>query len=370
MTLLDTKAQIELANDPESAFAARRFLRENATLDSMRQTEADLLVTELIGNVIQHAGDVEKITLSMEQDRATGLKVTVSHPAKRDLDGAGRGVGHMVTDRLSRRWGTSFDGERLNVWFVLRTPGSVSLSPDLSDHDLFDRMSEDPGAFSDELIRRHGDLALAISKRYRGKGIDDDDLLQVAQMALLKAIQRFDDSYGDLRPFAAVTISGELKKLLRDRGWSVRVPRSLQERSLEVAKVTSRLTQSPNRAPTDEEVAEKVGIAPSEVDEARRAGKAYSASSIEKPTETTGMTLLDRLADEQISEFNPEERIMVTEAIKSLPDRQQHILMLRFEDDMTQSEIGEILGISQMHVSRLLRRAVDSLREKLEDDEA
>ncbi|REK12532.1 MAG: hypothetical protein DWQ40_11345 [Actinobacteria bacterium] len=357
----------ELPNDPESAFIARRFIRENATLDSMRQTEADLLVTELIGNVIQHAPDAREIELTLEQDRAVGLKVTVSHEAEAGIDGAGQGVGHLVAERLSRRWGTHFDNGRLHVWFVLRTPGSVTLSPDLSDQDLFNRMSEDPSSFSGELIRRHGDLAEAISKRYRGKGIDDEDLRQVAQMALLKAIQRFDDSYGDLRPFAAVTISGELKKLLRDRGWSVRVPRTLQERSLEVARATEQLTQRLNRPPTDDEVADEIGIDAAAVDEARRAGRAYSSSSIEKPTERTGLTLLDRLEDDDLSEFNREDKIMITEAIKTLPVRQQQILRLRFEEDMTQTEIGDILGISQMHVSRLLSKAIDALREKLDE---
>lgn len=355
----------ELPNGVQSAFEARRFIRENATLDSMRLTEADLLVTELIANVVQHAPDAGQITLTLEQDRAVGLKVTVAHEANAGIDGRGQGVGHFVVDKLSRRWGTEFDEGVLKVWFVLRTPGALTLSPDLTDHDLFGRMAEDPTVFSDELIRRHSDLAVAISKRYRGKGIDDEDLEQVARMALLKAIQRFDDSYGDLRPFAAVTISGELKKLLRDRGWSVRVPRTLQERSLEVAKTIERLTQTLNRAPTDEEVAAEIGIDAAEVDEARKAGKAYSSSSIERPTESTGLTILDHLEDEDLSEFNLEDRLMITDAIKTLPVRQQQILKLRFEEDMTQTEIGEILGISQMHVSRLLGRAIESLRENL-----
>lgn len=357
---------IELANDVESAAVARRFVRENATLDSMRLTEADLLVTELIANVVQHAPAADKITVSLEQDRLVGLKVTVSHPGDKGIEGAEPGVGHMVVDRVSRRWGSEVSDGRLAVWFVLRTPGTVTIAPDLDDQDLFSRMEEDPGAFSDELLRRHEDLARAISRRYRGKGIDDDDLHQVAQMALLKAIQRFDDSYGDLRPFAAVTISGELKKLLRDRGWSVRVPRSLQERSLEVARITERLTQNLNRKPTDEEVASEIGIDSLEVGQARQAGRAYSSSSIEKPAESTGMTLLDRLEDEDGSGFPAEDRIMIGEAVKTLPPRQQHILQLRFEEDMTQSEIGEILGISQMHVSRLLGRAISSLRQVLD----
>lgn len=359
----------ELANDAGSAYIAREFLREHATLDSMRQTEADLLVTELVANVIQHAPEAETITLTLEQDKATGLKVTISHSATSDINGARQGIGHLVTERYSRRWGTKFENGVLHVWFVLRTPGSVSLSADLSDHDLFSRMTEDPASFSGELLSRHADLAVAISKRYRGKGIDDDDLQQVAQMALLKAIHRFDDSYGDLRPFAAVTISGELKKLLRDRGWSVRVPRALQERSLDLGRATEKLTQQLNRAPTDGELARELDIDPDEVGEARNAGRAYRSSSIDKPAESTGLSLLDRLEETDPTLFNTEERIMISEVIESLPVRQQQILTLRFDEDLTQSEIGGILGISQMHVSRLLSRAIEELRNKLDESE-
>jgi RNA polymerase sigma-B factor len=355
----------ELPNDVGSAYLARQFLRENATLDSMRQTEADLLVTELVANAIQHSPDAGTITLTLEQDRATGLKVTVSHPADQDIEGAEPGIGLMVTERFSQRWGTRYDDGMLHVWFVLRTPGSVSLSPDLSDKDLFSKMAEDPASFSEELLGRHSDLARAIAKRYRGKGIDDDDLLQVAQMALLKAIQRFDDSYGDLRPFAAVTISGELKKLLRDRGWSVRVPRALQERSLAVGRATEKLTQDLKRDPSDEEIARELDIDAADVREARTAGRAYSSSSIEKPSENTGLSLLDRLEETDPILFNAEERIMISEAILALPVRQQQILRLRFEEDLTQTEIGDLLDISQMHVSRLLSRAIEDMRARL-----
>jgi RNA polymerase sigma-B factor len=359
----------QLPNEPASAAIARQFVREHATLDSMRQTEAALLVTELVANVIQHAPDAGTITLTLEQDRATGLKVTVSHPAERGIDGTGQGIGHLVTERYSQRWGTNFEDDTLHVWFVLRTPGSVSLSPDLTDQDLFDRMTEDPAAFSGELLNRHSDLALAISKRYRGKGIDDDDLQQVAKMALLKAIHRFDDSYGDLRPFAAVTISGELKKLLRDRGWSVRVPRALQESSLNLGRATEKLTQELNRIPTDEELARELDIDPVEVGEARSAGRAYRSSSIEKPAESTGLSLLDRLEDTDPGLFNAEERVMISQAIQELPVRQQQILKLRFDEDLTQTEIGDLLGISQMHVSRLLSRAIEDLRVRLGESE-
>lgn len=271
----------------------------------------------------------------------------------------------MLLERLTRSWGHVHDGENLTVWFALRTPGTRSVAPETSDDDLFELMADDPVAYSDELVRRHADLAQSISRRYRGKGIDDEDLIQVANMALLKAIQRYDPALGSIRPYAAATISGELKRLLRDRGWSVRVPRSLQERSLEVAKVREQLAQELNRPPDVSEIAEKMGITDDEVVEALDARQAYSSSSMDKPADTTGITLLDRLEDDDVRLLMADDRIMVEEAMAKLPERQQKILQLRFNDDLTQSEIAEEIGISQMHVSRLLSRSLESLRNSI-----
>lgn len=226
---------------PDSAARARGFLREKATLDSMRHAEADLLVTELIANAIAHSPESEEVVVSVRQDRDSGLVVSVEHPHPSTIEPEETGVGFLLLERLSRSWGIDHDGARLAVWFTLRTPGTTSIAPDISDEELVERMADDPAAYSDELVRRHNDLVTSISRRYRGKGIDQDDLLQVANMALLKAIQRFDPEIGSIRPYAAATISGELKRLLRDRGWSVRVPRSLQERSLEVARASEEI---------------------------------------------------------------------------------------------------------------------------------
>lgn len=353
---------------PDSAARARAFMRREATLDSMRHAEADLLVTELIGNVILHAPDVEEIRVSAEQDKDRGLVVTVSHPHPQEIVPEETGVGFLLLERLSRNWGHTHEDGQLSVWFVLRTPGTTSVSADMSDEELFERMEEDPASYSDELVRRHSDLAAAISRRYRGKGIDDDDLLQVAHMALLKAIQRYDPAIGSIRPYAAATISGELKRLLRDRGWSVRVPRSLQESSFEVARASETLAQELNRPPEPKEVAAKLDITEDEVLEAMDARQAYVSSSIDKPAENTGVTLLDRLEDEDVRLIMADDRMVVEEAMKKLPARQQRILRLRFNEDMTQSEIADEIGISQMHVSRLLSRALDTLEKSIGSD--
>jgi RNA polymerase sigma-B factor len=363
-SMMSEKTELTLEATPVSAARARAFLREHATLDGMRHAEADLLVTELIGNAIEHS-EAEEIVIGVEQDRERGLMVTVSHRYPSPLSDPSEGVGFMLVDRLSRSWGHEHDGEDLTVWFVLRTPGTTTIAGEVSDDDLFARMADDPAAYSDELVRRHGDLAASIARRYRGKGVDEDDLLQVANMALLKAIQRYDSSIGSIRPYAAATISGELKRLLRDKGWAVRVPRSLQERSLEVAKASEQLAQRLNRPPEVHEVAAQLDISEEDVIEAMDARQAYASSSIDKPVESTGVSLLERLENDDMELALADDRLVVEEAMKDLPERQQRILDLRFNEDMTQTEIADVLGISQMHVSRLLSSALKKLEKSI-----
>lgn len=355
-----------LPNNPASAAVARRYVRTNCTLDRMRLTEADLLVTELVANAYQHAPDVEWIELSIDASQINGIRIAVSQPSATPLPKGDLGVGLTLVDRIARSWGHDFDGGRLSIWFVLRRPGTAALSPDLDDEQLLTGMGQDPASFSDELVRRHSDLAASIARRYRGKGIDDEDLEQVSLMALLKAIQRFDPTLGTLRPFAAVTISGELKKLLRDRAWALRVPRSLQEKTLAVTRAAGQMTQELERAPTAQEVAQRLDLAKEEVVEAMIAGQAYRAASIDKASDKSGLTLADRLQEIEPSLLNLEERMAIEEGIAQLPARTRHILHLRFNEDMTQSEIAEIMDISQMHVSRLLSAAMEDLRTHLE----
>lgn len=362
-------AAVELPATPEAAFEARQFVRQNAVLDSMRYTEADLLVTELIGNAINHA-NTEKVSLRISPDDERRIRVTVSHPYPRGLEEVTNGVGLSLVDRVSQSWGWDHEDGVLSVWFTVRSPGAHTVSEELSDEDLIARLPQDQGPHADALVRRHRDLAISISRRYRGKGLADDDLEQVALMALLKAIQRFNPELGELRPYAAATISGEMKKLLRDRGWSVRVPRSMQEKTLLVGKAVEELTHRLGRPPEQAEVAEHVNLSVDEVEEALKARSAYATHSLDRPAETTGLTLIDRLDEVDIRLASAEDRVVLEQAIGRLPHRQRHILELRFNDDMTQSEIAEIVGISQMHVSRLISKAVETLREQLEQEPA
>jgi RNA polymerase sigma-B factor len=366
MTAMPDRHTLTLPSEPESAIEARRFLRGQTTLDSIRHSEADLLVTELIANVIDHSPEADEITVSVGVDSARDLVVTVSHKHPRDLDDPSPGAGFTLLDRISKSWGHKHSDGILSIWFTVRTPGTTAIAEDIEDDELFERMEDDPAAYSDELVRRHSDLAESISRRYRGKGVDEEDLLQVAHMALLKAIQRYDPTAGNIRPYAAATISGEMKKMLRDRGWSVRVPRSLQERSLEVANAAEQMSQRLGRPPELHELAAKLDMSENEVDEALKARRAYISNSMDKRSDETGRRLLDRLEDEDFHLSSAEDRVVVESAIRQLPERKQRILHLRFNEDMTQSDIAAEIGISQMHVSRLLRAAIEELQEIIE----
>lgn len=363
-----TPETLRLQTNPGSAARARSFIREHATLDSMRHTEADLLVTELVANVIQHASSAGEFELTVDLSARNGVEVAVSHEHSVPLTDFTPGVGFKLMERLAREWGHEHDGCRLRVWFLVRKPGSLGLPQELSDDELAARMAGDP-ACSDELVRRHRDLAISISKRYRRKGIAEEDLKQVALMGLLKAIQRYDPALGELRPYAAATISGELKRLLRDKGWSLRVPRPVQERALAITRASEELTHKLNRDPSHEEIAEYLSITEDEVAEAIGARLVYTSRSIDTPAVDSGASLLESLPGDSSGLEEAEVRLLLEDAIFKLPERQRLIMRLRFEEDMTQSEIADIVGISQMHVSRLLAKALEAMREHLVSEE-
>jgi len=221
-------------------------------------------------------------------------------------------------------------------------------------------------ALRDALVAEHRDLAHAIASRYMGRGEPSDELEQVALIGLLKAIERFDPDMGvPFGGFATPTIRGELKRHFRDRTWSVRVPRRLQELRVDVRTAADTLAQTLGRSPTVREVAESMGETPDTVLEAMAASSAYRSQSLQASTSDDGPTAADRLASEDDDHERAELRLMIRDGMATLPEREAEIVRLRFEEDLTQSEIAEAIGISQMHVSRLLRRALLSLRAAL-----
>ena len=227
-------------------------------------------------------------------------------------------------------------------------------------------------AAREELVHRFLPLAQHLARRYGGGREPLDDLVQVASMGLVKAVDRFDPDRGvAFSSFAVPTILGELRRHLRDTGWAVRVPRSVQERVLDVTAAIDRLSSVLGRSPSSSDVADELGITTEEVLEAREAGVALEALSLDAPRRTSdkeseGETRSDALgADDERLEL-VELGATIAPTLEQLSARDREILHLRFVEDMTQSEIASRIGVSQMHVSRLLRRALARLREPAE----
>ncbi|MFD9286973.1 RNA polymerase sigma factor SigF [Streptomyces sp. NPDC060030] len=222
------------------------------------------------------------------------------------------------------------------------------------------------------------ELNLALVKfaaaRFRTRSEPMEDIVQVGTIGLIKAIDRFELSRGvEFPTFAMPTIVGEIKRFFRDTSWSVRVPRRLQELRLELAKAGDELSQQLDRAPTVVELADRLGLTRDEVVEGMAASNAYTASSLDAKPDDNGDSGEGALADRLGYEDNGLEGIEYVESLKpliaSLPLRDRTILSMRFVSNMTQSEIGEELGISQMHVSRLLSRTLVKLRKGLTVEE-
>ena len=229
--------------------------------------------------------------------------------------------------------------------------------------ELFARLADDPSA-REALVRLHFPLVEYLARRFAGRGEPVDDLVQVASIGLLKAIDRFDRDRGvKFSTYATPTIIGELKRHFRDKGWAMRVPRRLQEIGLQLSRVVSEMYQDLGRSPTVAEIAERSGLSEDDVLEGMDAIHAHSIGSLDAPTDDEGQTSGGRLGAEDETYELLEGWASVAPHLEKLPDRERRILYLRFFRGMTQSQIAEKLGISQMHVSRILSRTLLLLRE-------
>ena len=229
---------------------------------------------------------------------------------------------------------------------------------------MFDRYRRDRDAATREaLVDRYLPLARHLARRYRGRG-DVDDLTQVASLGLLKAIERFDPDRGlAFSSFAVPTILGELKRYFRDRGWMVRVPRAVQELKLRLDTIIQTSTGELGRSPTAAELAERTGASIEEVLEALAAATAHFPDSLDRPMLEDGDDAVTHLAvSEERGYARVEDATVIDALLATLPERDRTILRLRFEDDLTQAEIGRLLDISQMHVSRIIRQSIATLR--------
>jgi RNA polymerase sigma-B factor len=219
-----------------------------------------------------------------------------------------------------------------------------------------------------DLVERLMPLARSLALRFSHSGESLDDLVQVAALGLVKAIDRFDPERGfAFTSFATPTILGELRRHLRDTAWALRVPRELQERALVVARTANEMTGTLGRPPTAAELAETTGMALEDVVEARAAGSARHAVSIFRPlSEGEDEPLADILGGDDPGFAATDDALTSERLLASLPPREREILRLRFQEELTQWQIGERVGCSQMHVSRLIRQSLRRLRETAE----
>ncbi|MBA2637664.1 MAG: SigB/SigF/SigG family RNA polymerase sigma factor [Solirubrobacterales bacterium] len=243
----------------------------------------------------------------------------------------------------------------------------------LGDTELFERYRRDRDPRDrEELVARFMPLARKLALRYQRPSQPFDDLVQVASLGLLNAIDRFEPERGlAFSSYAIPTILGELKRYFRDRTWWVRVPRDLQERTLAVAKVAEDLALGLHRAPTVPEIAAQTRLTDAEVLEALEASGAHRADSLDVPVgeDADSITLGESLGDDERGFQTVEDRVTLGRLMGILTPREREILRLRFEHDMTQAEIGERIGVSQMQVSRLVRSAVSRLTIVAKSDE-
>jgi RNA polymerase sigma-B factor len=228
-------------------------------------------------------------------------------------------------------------------------------------------------AIREELVRRNLPFAKRLARRYRGASESFDDLLQVASLALVNAVDRFDPERGiPFSAFASPTILGELKRHFRDRAWTVRVPRGLHDRMARVDKAVSELTEKLQRSPSIGEIAERLVLEPTDVLEVLEANHNRRPLSLDRPAggeDAEEASPADWVGEEDKNFELVEGRVALDAALPHLDERERLVLRLRFVDDMTQSQIAERIGHSQMHVSRILRRALARIREQVRERE-
>ncbi len=255
--------------------------------------------------------------------------------------------------------------------------GRWSLAKRDHAHGLFIQLAGIPAteqghkAIRDELVEMHMPLVEHLARRYRDRGESQEDLVQVGMVGLIKAVDRFEVARGlEFSTFATPTILGEIKRHFRDHAWAVHIPRRLQERNVEINKAIDSLTRELNRPPTIAELAKRSELTDAEVLEAMEAGRAYTATSIDAASEAHagGDSPYDRLGGDDLALEEFELRESFRPLLAALPERERQIVILRFFMNQSQSEIAEQLGISQMHVSRLLATSLAQIREGMRDN--
>jgi len=225
----------------------------------------------------------------------------------------------------------------------------------------------------EQLIEQYMSLVRSLARRYSYRGEQLEDLVQIGAIGLIKAIDRFDLDRGvELTTYATPNIIGEIKRHFRDKGWSVRVPRGLQELNVQLSRLVEQLTVQLSRSPTIPELAKAAGVEEEQVLEALESGRAYTSLSLSVGSgggDEDDLDPLESLGTEEHQYEVSEDRAVLAPGFKALDERERKILQLRFFEGLTQSQIAQQVGISQMHVSRLIRRSLEKIRETIAEDE-
>src|SRR5262245_46402073 len=242
-----------------------------------------------------------------------------------------------------------------------------------TDRELLRRYHhEGDVAAREKLIEQYMSLVRSLARRYSYRGEQLEDLVQIGAIGLIKAIDRFDVSRGvELTTYATPNIIGEIKRHFRDKGWSVRVPRGLQELNVQLSRLVEQLTVQLGGSPTIPELAEAAGVEEEEVLEALESGRAYSSVSLSTgggSEDDDELDPLESLGEEEHEYEISEDRVVLEPGFKVLDERERTILHLRFYKGLTQSQIAQQIGISQMHVSRLIRRSLEKIRAEIAAD--
>ncbi|MBA3781879.1 sigma-70 family RNA polymerase sigma factor [Nocardioides sp. InS609-2] len=242
-------------------------------------------------------------------------------------------------------------------------------------HDLFARLHADPAApdpddLVDQIVRLNLRIATAVAARYRGRGVDEEDLQQAASHGLVKAVLNFDPAHGkDFLTYAVPTIRGEVQRYFRDYSWTVRPPRRIQELQWHVSQCVDRLSSELGREPTEEDVLADLDIGYAEYAEAVSAYGSFRPPSIDQPVaDLGGLTVGEALADSDNWRGAVEARLVLAPLLRGLTERERRILHLRFVEELTQQQIGDEYGVAQMQVSRWLSGILQQLRDQLEPD--
>jgi len=235
------------------------------------------------------------------------------------------------------------------------------------ESDLWPLRDQDPRV-REELVSRYLPFARRLASKYRNRWESSDDLVQVASLGLLNAVNRFDPDKGSAFPaFASPTIHGELKRYFRDRVWMIRVPRDLQEEILEVDHAIDALSADLHRAPTTAEIDEWTGLGEGTASRVSAAKLDRIPSSLDTTTDD-GQTVMEQFGVEDLHYSSVEDSDAMREAMSGLDETANQVLRLRFVDDMTQSEIADRIGCSQMHISRVLKRSISEILDRISDE--